>query len=318
MRVFLAALALALSTSTAMAAAPVEIPGEVIVRFRHDASAAQRSTALARVPAATRLREFAFIDAALVRFSSMSTDAAVAELQKDPDVLYAEPNYEIHIARVPNDRRFPELYAMRNVGQTGGTPGADIRATLAWDLFTGDPNLKVGVIDTGIDYTHPDLAANIWTNPGEIPGNGIDDDHNGYIDDIHGWDAVHHDGDPMDDHGHGTHCSGTIAGAGDNGVGVAGVNWHLKLVAIKFLDASGSGSTAGAIEAVQYAIAAGVRLTSNSWGGGPYSAALLDAINAAGAAGQLFIAAAGNDGSTPTSSRSTPRATTRRTSSRWA
>jgi subtilisin family serine protease/trehalose utilization protein len=295
MRVSVAALVLWISSLHAAAAAPA-IPGELIVRFRHDASTAQRSIALARVPAATRVQEFAFIDAALVRFASMSTEDAIAELKKDPEVLYAEPNYEIHVARVPNDPRFPELYGMRNLGQTGGTPGADIRATLAWDLFTGDPNLKIGVIDTGIDYNHPDLAANMWTNPGEIAGNHIDDDHNGYVDDVHGYDVVNNDGDPMDDFGHGTHCSGTIAGVGDNGVGVVGVNWHLKLVGIKFLDASGSGSTAGAIAAVQYAIVAGVRLTSNSWGGGPFSAALLDAINAAGAAGQLFIAAAGNNG----------------------
>ena len=295
MRVLLAALALSLLASV-VGAAP-GVPGELIVRFRSGASGAQKAAALSRVPTSTRLRDFDFIDASLVHFTGMSTERAIAELRKDPGVLYAEPNYEIHLDRVPNDPRFAELYAMRNLGQTGGLPGADIRATLAWDLFTGDPNLKIGVIDTGIDWSHPDLAANIWTNPGEIAGNGIDDDHNGYVDDIHGYDVVSHDGDPMDDHGHGTHCSGTIAGVGDNGVGVVGVNWHLKLVGIKFLNAGGGGTTAGAIEAVQYAIAAGVRLTSNSWGGGDYSAALLDAINAAGAAGQLFIAAAGNESS---------------------
>ena len=105
----------------------------------------------------------------------------------------------------------------------------------------------VGVIDTGIDYNHPDLAANMWTNPGEIAGNGIDDDGNGYVDDIHGYDFVNNDGDPMDDHCHGTHCAGTIGGVGNNGVGVAGVNWTVKLVALKFLDSGGSGSTSGAI-----------------------------------------------------------------------
>ncbi|HEY6572927.1 MAG TPA: S8 family serine peptidase, partial [Candidatus Eisenbacteria bacterium] len=200
----------------------------------------------------------------------------------------------IQLDVAPNDTRFNELYAMRNTGQTGGTAGADIKATLAWDQFTGDPNLKIGVIDTGVDYNHPDLAANVWTNPGEIPGNSLDDDNNGYIDDVHGYDFANSDGDPFDDNGHGSHCSGTIAGVGNNNLGVAGVNWQAKIVGIKFLSGSGSGSTAGAIAGVQYAIAVGVRLTSNSWGGGGFSQALLDAINAAGAANQLFIAAAGN------------------------
>jgi hypothetical protein len=209
-------------------------------------------------------------------------------------VEYIEPNYEIQLDVTPNDPRFSELYAMRNTGQTGGTAGADIKATQAWDLFTGDPNLKVGVIDTGVDYNHPDLAANIWTNPGEIPGNSIDDDGNGYVDDVHGYDFFNNDGDPFDDNSHGTHVSGTIAAAGNNNVGVVGVNWSAKIVAIKFLSGGGSGSTAGAIAGVNYAITVGVRLTSNSWGGGAFSQALLDAINAAGAAGQLFIAAAGN------------------------
>jgi subtilisin family serine protease len=286
---------LLLAADVAAAASQAAVPGELIVRFKPDAGPTSRISALARVPAAVSVSDLGIINAELVRFSGMNTDQAIAALQGDPRVLYAEPNYEIHLLeRVPNDPRFPELYGMRNVGQTGGLPGADIRATQAWDLYTGDPNLKVGVIDTGIDWTHPDLAANVWTNPGEIPGNGIDDDHNGYVDDIHGYDFVNNDGNPMDDHGHGTHVSGTIAAVGDNAIGVVGVNWHLKIVGIKFLSAGGSGTTAGAIAAIQYAIRVGVRLTSNSWGGGEYSAALLDAINAAGAAGQLFVAAAGN------------------------
>jgi subtilisin family serine protease len=286
---------LLLAAGVAAAASQAAVPGELIVRFKPDAGPTSRISALARVPAAVSVSDLGIINAELVRFSGMNTDQAIAALQGDPRVLYAEPNYEIHLLeRVPNDPRFPELYGMRNVGQTGGLPGADIRATQAWDLYTGDPNLKVGVIDTGIDWTHPDLAANVWTNPGEIPGNGIDDDHNGYVDDIHGYDFVNNDGNPMDDHGHGTHVSGTIAAVGDNAIGVVGVNWHLKIVGIKFLSAGGSGTTAGAIAAIQYAIRVGVRLTSNSWGGGEYSAALLDAINAAGVAGQLFVAAAGN------------------------
>jgi len=263
------------------------------VKWKKTASRAAKAAARANVHGKLK-RDFRFIGVEVQNLIGMTTEQAIASLKKNPNVEYAEPNYEIHIDVVPNDPRFPELYGMRNTGQTGGTAGADIKATQAWDLFTGDPNLKVGVIDTGVDYNHPDLAANIWTNPGEIPDNNIDDDGNGYIDDVHGYDFANNDGDPFDDNGHGTHCSGTIAGVGNNNVGVAGVNWNAKIVAIKFLNAGGSGSTEGAIAGVQYAIAVGVRLTSNSWGGGGPSQALLDAINAAGAAGQLFVAAAGN------------------------
>jgi len=265
------------------------------VKWKKTASRAAKAAARSTVHGSLK-REFRFIGAEVQRLQGMTTEQAIAALKKNPNVEYAEPNYEIHIDVIPNDTRFSELYGMRNTGQTGGTAGADIRATQAWDLFTGDPNLKVGVIDTGVDYNHPDLAQNVWTNPGEIPGNNIDDDNNGYIDDVHGYDFVNNDGDPFDDNGHGTHCSGTIAGVGNNNLGVAGVNWNAKIVGIKFLSSGGSGSTEGAIASVQYAIAVGVRLTSNSWGGGGFSQALLDAINAAGAAGQLFVAAAGNSG----------------------
>jgi len=298
--------ALAVTLSQAMAAEPRIIPGELIVKYRAGISEAAKSSARGRVPSASRVKRFDFIRAEHVRFSGMTTERAIAALRRDPNVEYAEPNYEWTIDVVPNDTRFSELYGMRNTGQTGGTPGADIRATSAWDVFTGDANLKVGVIDTGVDYNHPDLAANAWTNPGEIPGNSLDDDNNGYVDDIHGYDFVNDDGDPFDDNGHGTHCAGTIAGVGNNGLGVTGVVWSAKVIGIKFLGAGGSGSTDDAISSVQYAIAVGCRLTSNSWGGGGFSQALLDAINAAGASDQLFIAAAGNAGSNNDTSPSYP------------
>ncbi|MFN2164853.1 MAG: S8 family serine peptidase, partial [Anaerolineae bacterium] len=156
---------------------------------------------------------------------------------------------------------------------------ANIHAAQAWDVTTGDASLVVADIDTGIDRSHPDLAANMWTNPGEIEGNGIDDDGNGYVDDIHGWDRAYGDNDPMDVHGHGTHTSGTVGAVGNNGVGVVGVNWNVKLMALKFLNDSGSGSTSNAIAALNYAIAKGVKVSNNSWGGGSYSQSLYDAIN---------------------------------------
>jgi outer membrane protein assembly factor BamB/subtilisin family serine protease len=208
-------------------------------------------------------------------------------------LAYVEPDYLVQALRTPNDPAFSHLWGLNNLGQTGGVGDADIDAPEAWDVTRGSTNVTVAVIDTGIDYAHPDLAANIWTNPGEIPGNGIDDDHNGYVDDVHGWDFINNDRDPTDDHYHGTHCAGTIGAVGDNGIGVVGVSPSVKLMALKFLGLSG-GYTSDAIEAVDYATANGARITSNSWGGGGYSQALKDSIDESAQAGVLFVAAAGN------------------------
>ena len=222
---------------------------------------------------------------------------AIAQWGDNPSFQYIQPNYTITVdATVPNDTEFDRLWGLHNTGQTGGVSDADIDAVEAWDLQTGG-NVVVGVIDTGIDYTHPDLVANIWTNPGEIAGNNIDDDGNGYIDDIHGYDFAYGDGDPMDVHSHGTHVAGTIAASGNNAQGVVGVNWNAQLMALKFLNDNGSGSTFAAIQAVEYATMMDVRVTNNSWGGGGYSQALYNAIAAAGEHDALFVAAAGNSGS---------------------
>ena len=233
----------------------------------------------------------------LVSFPADAIDAlpaALADLRAIPGLLrVAEPDYIVHASLTPADPSYAQLWGLHNTGQTGGVADADIDAPEAWEIATGSRSIRVGVIDTGIDYNHPDLAANIWTNPGEIAGNGIDDDANGYIDDIHGWDFANDDADPMDDHFHGTHCAGTIGGVGGNALGVVGVNWQVTLVAIKFLGLYG-GTTSDAVESVSYATLLGLDLTSNSWGGGGYSEALREAIAEAGAAGQLFIAAAGN------------------------
>lgn len=238
---------------------------------------------------------FKLIDAELWDISGMTVDEAINKYRGDPRIEYIEPNYIVSAFDViPNDPFFPLLWGLHNTGQSGGTPDADIDAPEAWGVQTG-AQVVIGVIDTGVDYLHPDLAANIWTNPDEVPGNGIDDDGNGYVDDVHGWDFVNNDNDPMDDHSHGTHCSGTIAAIGDNGIGVAGVCWHARIMPLKFLDAGGYGTTANAVLALEYATANGARVTSNSWGGGSYSSALYEAIAAARDAGALFIAAAGND-----------------------
>jgi thermitase len=227
-------------------------------------------------------------------------NAYAKELLAQGIVEYIEPNYIVTInGRTPDDQQFASLWGMHNTGQTGGTPDVDIDAPEAWDLTTGSSSVVVGIVDTGIFYTHPDLSANMWTNTGEIPGNGRDDDGNGVVDDVYGYNALDGNGNPLDDNGHGTHCAGTIGGVGNNAAGVAGVNWTVRLMALKFLDSSGSGSTQGAISAIEYAVRmkqAGVNLKvlSNSWGGGGYSQALEDAIQAASNAGILFVAAAGN------------------------
>jgi len=275
--------------------APAFVDGEVIVGFRANARAEERANERANLGAA-RLHTFKSGAEHWRLGPGVGVGQAIEHLKKNPHVRYAEPNYIVSVDLIPNDPRFPEMYGLLNTGQTGGTVDADIDADQAWAVSRGSRSVLVGVIDTGVDYNHPDLAANIWTNPGEIPGNGIDDDGNGYVDDVHGYDFANNDGDPFDDNGHGTHTSGTIGGVGNNGIGVTGVNWQVSIIAAKFLSGAGSGTTADAVRAVEYTTMMGVDLTSNSWGGGGFSQALYDAIAAAGAANIAFVAAAGNDG----------------------
>ncbi|MBI2654535.1 S8 family serine peptidase [Candidatus Woesearchaeota archaeon] len=222
--------------------------------------------------------------------------SAIRSLEKNPGIEYAEPNYIVKIAVIPNDPYFSNLYGLHNIGQTGGTVDADIDAPESWDTQTGSSNVVVAVIDTGVDYNHEDLSTNMWTNTNEIPNNGIDDDNNTFVDDYLGWDFINNDNNPIDDHGHGTHVSGTIGAVANNGIGVAGVSWNVKIMPLKFLGADGFGTTANAVSAVQYATTMNVHIMSNSWGGGDYSQALRDAIEAANQAGILFVAASGNSG----------------------
>lgn len=224
----------------------------------------------------------------------------MAPLTASPDVAFAEPNFVLlDTAAFPNDSRFGEQWSLNNTGQTGGTVDADIDAPEAWELVTGNSDVVVGLIDSGVDYTHPDLASNIWTNPGEIPDDGLDNDGNGYVDDFYGWDFVNGDNDPLDDNGHGTHVAGTLAAIGNNANGVTGVAWNSKIMALKFLNSSGVGSIAGAVAAMSYATSmcergVNIRMTNNSWGGGGYSQALADAIEASAQCDMLFLASVGN------------------------
>ena len=278
------------------------VPDSLLVGFTHEALKTERATAHAAVGALVvkRYRHVPVESVSLPRGTDLK--AAIATYLAQPGVAYAEPNYIVRATGAPDDPQFESLWGLHNTGQEGGIPGADIDALNAWSYTTGSTNVVVAVIDTGIDYNHEDLAANMWNNPGEIPDNNIDDDGNGIVDDVYGarWvDGIGAptSGDPMDGAGHGSHCAGTIGGVGNNGVGVAGVNWSVRLMALKFLSDDGFGSNADAISAIEYAIDKGAHLSNNSWGGGGYSQALKDAIDAAGEANQLFIAAAGNSSS---------------------
>lgn len=246
------------------------------------------------------------------RLRSRSLDAAtlIALLANYDDVEYAEPNYIVHTLSEPNDPAFSQLWGLKNAGQAvngslPGIAGADIHATEAWDVSVGSTDTVVAVIDTGIDYTHPDLAANVWSAPADFtvtisqvpitcPAGS------------HGFNAIALTCDPMDDHHHGTHVAGTIGASGNNGVGVVGVNWTTQIMGLKFLDAGGSGTVADAINAIEFAIqarqafaatgGANIRVLSNSWGGPEFSQALLDEVRAANDHDMLFVAGAGNDG----------------------
>jgi subtilisin family serine protease len=214
----------------------------------------------------------------------------------EKDVVYKA------IARNPitdfvDDPKAKDQWALSNVGGgwfSSGKAGEDINVVKAWEITKGSRDIIVGVIDTGIDHQHKDLKANMWTNDAELNGKeGVDDDGNGYIDDVYGYDFVNNDGDPMDDNAHGTHCAGVI-GAVHNRTGIAGINADVRLMGLKFLSRSGSGDGSDAIRAIEYAIKMGVHVLSNSWGGGEFSQAMLDAIKAANEAGIIFVAASGN------------------------
>ncbi len=235
--------------------------------------------------------------------------AAIKRYEASSDVEYAEPDFILKPSqKTADDPNYPKLYGLNNTGQTSGTADADIDAPEAWEATTGDTGTVVAVIDTGVDISHPDLKNNIWTNSGETAGNGVDDDKNGYIDDANGWDFYHNDRtvyDSGDGDEHGTHVAGTIAAEGNNSVGVTGVNWQAKIMPLKFLGPDG-GYTSDAVEALNYAMARGVKISNNSWGGGGFNQTLYDALNRADAAGHLFVAAAGNAGNDNDASPSYP------------
>lgn len=233
---------------------------------------------------------------------------AIAALRRSGLVEYAEPDFLLRTQATPNDFRYynGDQWNLHNTGQYGGVPGADVSAAEAWDVRTDATGVVVAVIDTGIRYTHEDLAANMWANPGESGvdsrgrskrTNGVDDDANGWIDDVHGINTIADTGDPNDDFGHGSHVAGIIGAVGNNTVGVAGVAWRVRLMALKFLDASGVGSISDAIVCLDYAATHGAKVINASWGSYDFhSLALRDTIAALADDGVILVAAAGNNG----------------------
>lgn len=300
MRVFLFASVMTLGLASAAWAGEVRnfkmdhVPGEFIVKFHQSAAKDTITSVLASAGAKIerRFRASGAYRVTLEKTSVAATLAAAQTLAARSDVQYVEANTLIQLANTPNDPRFSSLWGMEK-----------IKAEAAWELNTGSRDVIVGVIDTGVDHQHPDIAANYWHNVAEMgldeagnekSTNGVDDDGNGYIDDFRGWDFANNDNNPMDDHNHGTHCAGTIGGEGNNDIGVAGVSWNVSIVGLKFITAQGQGTTADAIEAIEYATQMGFDLTSNSWGGSGFSSPLYDAIAEAKGRGILFVAAAGN------------------------
>ncbi|HET6372607.1 MAG TPA: choice-of-anchor D domain-containing protein [Candidatus Polarisedimenticolia bacterium] len=282
------------ATPPAPAPAPgAHVPGEILIKFKPGASANQRGQSRAEFGA---IRQSTFRSGAehWRLGPGVTTEQAIARLRNHPFVQYVEPNYTQQALAVPTDPRYPESWSLHNTGQTGGTPGADIHAEQAWSLVIGSRSVLVAVVDSGIDYNHPDLAAHIYSNPREIPGNFIDDDHNGFVDDVRGWDFRNADNNPLDDAGHGTQVAGIIGATANNGIGGAGINWEVTLLPLKFLGANGLGSTSQAVTAIDYATRAHADIINASWGGSSFSQALFEAISGASDAGVLFVAAAGN------------------------
>jgi subtilisin family serine protease len=278
------------------------MPGQIVAGFQpgQEASSLQSLRDSGMVARADVLGFGAY---RLVLAPGVSVPAAIAALDVRPGVRYAEPDYLRFRTATPNDPSFMDgtLWAHRNTGQNGGTAGADIKAVNGWDLGTGTGETIVAVLDDGVDYTHPDLAANMWTNPGEIPGNGVDDDGNGLVDDVFGANfatSATGTGDPMpvagDDHG--THVAGTIGAVGNNGIGVTGVAWRTRIMALNFLgQGSQQGSISAEVLAINYGLSKGAKVFNGSFGGPGTNQAEIDAFAAIQAAGAIAVVAAGND-----------------------
>lgn len=278
------------------------VPGEFVVELhrRSDQNEASLSRELgARI--VDRIRP----EIVLVRAEPGSTTdtqkALLSKLKENKLVSRVEPNYIYRLSKLPNDPGLSETWGLKNTGAMdaegrAGIVGIDVGTEAAWDISTGSKSVVVAVIDTGIDFNHPDLKNQAWVNEAEKNGlAGVDDDGNGLVDDVNGYNFANDKGDSTDDNGHGSHCAGTIGAKGDDGQGLVGVSWDVSLMAIKFLDKNGSGTLANALKSVDYARTMGAHIMSNSWGGGGVSDLLKTAIEDVNKAGILFVVASGNN-----------------------
>lgn len=291
------------SISGAQQRAPY-IDGEVIVKYKSHVPDADR-LAYIKKAGGIKARSLGPMRPHRVMLEKgLSVDSAIARFKADPNVQYAEPNYRIRASAIPTDTDFALQWGLNNTGQTigilTGAADSDIDAPEAWDIRTDASGIIVAVIDSGVQYLHPDLTPNIWTNSLETDGNLTDDDGNGYIDDTWGWDFTNNDNIPEDDFGHGTHIAGIVGAVGNNGVGVSGVAWGVKLMTLKVMDSTGSGAISDTVEAIYYAVANGAKVINASYSYPDscvpvaYSQAERDAIEYARQAGVLFVAAASN------------------------
>ncbi len=286
------------------------VPSQLIVKFAGDSKTAANHSVLRKLGGEI-LVVFRTNGAILVNFpqakSENELDVIAAKLSKIDTVDYIEANTLAYFdTKIPNDPRFKELYALHNTGQHDEDhPDVDIGAAEAWDITTGSRNVLIAVIDSGIDYSHPDIAPNYWNNPGETGldaqgrdkrSNEVDDDHNGFIDDWRGWNFAAGNNNPMDSNGHGTHCAGTIGAKGNNNIGVVGVNWDVSLVALRIAsDKEKAIPVSKTISAIEYATSIGAVATNNSYGSRAFSRTEFAAIEAAGKKGILLVASAGNN-----------------------
>ena len=305
-------LAAALLAQPAAFAQDPFVEGEVIVTFKPQVAAARQETALARhrLPMTRRFEKLSGSSGrgiGFVRDKSRTTAELIAQLKADPEIATAEPNYlrRLSATIAPDDTEFPKLWGLKNTGQTvnitAGTSGVDTRFTEAWRLAKPNPGeVVIGILDSGVDITHPDLAPNLWTNPGEIPGDGIDNDANGRIDDIHGFDFASNTGQLSDSGNHGTHVAGIAAAVGRNASGVIGVGFKAKLLPLKASNDGLNILTSAALAAYDYAVSlkqTGVNIVAinASFGGTSSNFAEQSAITALRDAGIILCAAAGNE-----------------------